>query len=204
MRQKGKPDLTPDMKVEDFTAYYWLMAELVAFAKRLGLPLHGHKPELNARIERRLRGSHDRPASAPKRAIGPRDSDQPLRRETPVVNYKSDDKTRAFFKVQIGPDFHFTYYLNQFRLTRQNLTYGELVDEWLAERERRQAPSYKPAIAEHGEYNRYIRDFFADEQNKGKSMREAAASWNLAKHGRGVDRRYKQQKKKRKTHEWAR
>jgi hypothetical protein len=68
-----------------------------------------------------------------------------------------------------SPDFHFTYYLNQFRLARQNLKYGELVDEWLAERERRQAPSYKPAIAEHGEYNRYIRDFFADEQNKGKS-----------------------------------
>src|SRR5689334_9019335 len=124
MRPKSKPDLTPGMELEDFTAYYWLMAELVAFAKRLGLPSHGQKPELTARIERRLRGAHDRSVSTRKGATGPRDSDQPLRRDTPVVNYKSDEKTRAFFKAQIGPAFHFTYHLNQFRIARRKLTYG--------------------------------------------------------------------------------
>jgi hypothetical protein len=184
------------MRVEDFAAYYWSMAELVAFAKRLGLPRHGQKPALNTRIERRLRGSRDRPMSARKRAIGPRDSNKPLRRETRVVNYKSDEKTRAFFKAQIGPEFHFTYHLNQFRLASQNLTYGKLVDEWLAERERRRAPGYKPAIAKHGEYNRYVRDFFADERNKGKTMLEASASWNSVKDARAGDRHYERKRQK--------
>jgi hypothetical protein len=124
-----KPKLGPMMSVADFKGYYWLKADLIEFAKRLGLPTHGYKPELSARIERRLRGLSDRPKSKPRRPRGPRDSDKPLRRDTPVVTYKSDAKTRAFFKSQIGPEFHFTYHVNQFRLAYPGLTYGDLVDE---------------------------------------------------------------------------
>ena len=120
----------------------------------------------------------------------PRDSDRELRRSTRVVNYKSDDRTRAFFEAQIGPHFHFTYRLNQYRLAHDNLTYGDLVDEWVAEYERRKNPRYKAPIASHGEYNQYIRDFFADGRNKGKPLRAAVASWNTAKRARG-DRRYR-------------
>jgi SAP domain-containing new25/Domain of unknown function (DUF6434) len=177
------------MTVEDFRAYYWLMADLTSFAKRLDVPTRGRKPELRARIERCLSALPDRPKPDHTRSGGPRDSEKPLRRNIPVVNYKSDDRTRAFFKSQTGPDFHFTYCLNQFRLGNKNLTYGDLVDEWLAERERRKDQLYKPVIASHGEYNRYIRDFFADKHNKGKSLRDAAASWNARKNSRG-DRRY--------------
>jgi SAP domain-containing new25/Domain of unknown function (DUF6434) len=190
-----KPSLLPGMSVAEFMAYYWMKAELVEFAKRLGLPTHGYKPELSARIERRLRGLPDGAVPAPKPTRGQRDADKPLRRDTLVVNYKSDDKTRAFFTAQIGPHFHFTYHLNQFRLTRKNLTYGDLIDEWVSEYERRKAPSYKAPIPSHGEYNRYIRDFFADKQNEGRSFGEAAASWNAAKQERG-DRRYKPQRKR--------
>jgi hypothetical protein len=46
-----------------------------------------------------------------------------------------------------------------------------------------------PEIASHGEYNRFVRDFFADEKNRGKSMRDAAKSWNSIKNSEG-DRRY--------------
>src|SRR5689334_25169938 len=119
MRRKGKPDLRPGMKVAEFTSYYWLMSELVVFARRLGLSTHGHKPELSARIEQRLRGVRDPRERKRKLSTEPPDSNKVLRRDTPVVNYKSDDKTRAFFESQIGPEFHFTYYLNQFRLARQ-------------------------------------------------------------------------------------
>ena len=38
-----------------------------------------------------------------------------LTRTAPVVRYKSDALTRAFFKSQPGPEFHFTYRLNEFR-----------------------------------------------------------------------------------------
>jgi len=181
------------MSLADFRAYYWTKADLAEFARRLGLATHGYKPELSARIERRLRGMPDAPAQGQTQAKGTRDSDRQLRRDTRVINYKSDDKTREFFKSQIGPNFHFTYHLNQYRLAHKNLTYGDLADEWVAERDRRRRGDYQPPIAEHGKYNRYIRDFFADEQNKGKSLRDAAASWNAIR-GRTGDHSYRPRK----------
>jgi hypothetical protein len=182
------------MSVLEFRAYYRMKVDLIAFGRRLGLPTHGYKPALVNRIERRLRGLPDAREPRPPQT-GPRDSDKPLRRGTPVLHYKSDQKTRTFFKSQIGPHFHFTYHLNQYRLAHLQLTYGDLVDEWVAEYERRRRPDYHAPIASQGEYNRYIRAFFCDKENKGKSFGEAVASWNLAKRARG-DRRYKPQKRR--------
>ena|ERR1041385_6358467 len=186
--QRSKPVLRAGMSATEYKAYYWMMADLVRFARRLGLSTRGHKPELSARIERCLRGMRER-TEAQSKVNGPRDSDKPLRRSTRVVNYKSDDKTRAFFESEIGPGFHFTYRLNQYRLAHPNLTYGDLIDVWVAERDRRRSPNYKPPIPEYGKYNRFIRDFFMDKRNKGRSLREAAASWNKIKNKRG-DARY--------------
>jgi hypothetical protein len=188
MTRKSSKPVHPEMSATEYSAYYWMKADLVRFARQLGLSTHGHKPELSARIYRRLRGLPE--SSIPREQLkGSRDSDQPLRRSTPVVNYMSDDKTRAFFKSEIGPGFHFTYHLNQYRLAHANLTYGDLIEEWVAERERRRNPYYRGPLAEHGKYNRFIRDFFADRRNKGRSLQEAAASWNKIKDKRG-DPRY--------------
>ncbi len=179
---KDKPRLDPRMEAEEFTAFYWLKAELVEFAKKLQLPTHGYKPELSTRIERHLRGQPPIESDRPPRSKRERDSAQPLTRETPVVIYKSDAATRAFFQSEIGPEFHFTYRLNQFRLQNENLTYGDLIDEWLAERDRRSRDDYLPPLARHGRYNRFIRAFFADPANKGKTIQDGAKAWNERKH----------------------
>jgi len=186
---RARPKLDPKMSVQEYKSYYWMAADLARFARQLGLRASGPKLKLSARIERRLRGlpdPHD-PAATPTK--GPRDSDRPLTRDTPVVNYKSDQKTRRFFEKQIGPEFHFTYHLNQWRLARRKLTYGDLVDEWVAERKRRRSEGYQAPMAEQGKYNRFIRDFFADKKNQGKSLGDAAAAWNAIKNNRG-DLRY--------------
>lgn len=184
------------MSLSDFRRYYRWKTELIEFARSLGLRTHGHKPELSGRIERRLRGLPEASEPPRNRTKGSRDSDRPLRRNTPVVDYTSDRKTRAFFESEIGPEFHFTYHLNQFRLARKKLTYGELVDEWLSERARRRDPGYEAKIASHGKYNRFIRDFFADERNEGKTLREAAVAWNSVKHEPG-DHRYRPARRRR-------
>lgn len=199
-RKTNRPVLRAHMSLSDFRDYYWMKDDLVAFARRLGVPAHGYKPELVGRIERRLRGLPDAKESkgtkaAKASAVG-RDSDKPLTRSTPVVNYRSDDTTRAFFVKMIGPHFHFTYHLNQYRLHNPGLRYGDLVDEWIAEDERRKTPGYKAPIASHGEYNRHIRDFFADSANNGSTLRDAVASWKKAKRARG-DRSYAAQEQKR-------
>lgn len=175
------------MSLSDFRDCYWMKDDLVAFARCLGVATHGSKPELFARIERNLQGLPD--VEEPMKRSAGRDSDKRITRNTPVVSYKSDEKTRAFFEKEIGPHFHFTYHLNQYRLRNAGLTYGDLIDEWNAEYERRKQPEYTAPIAAHGEYNRHIRDFFADPANQGKTLRDAVASWRRAKRARG-DRSY--------------
>jgi hypothetical protein len=181
------------MRAEDFEAYYWMKEDLVTFARQLGLSTHGYKPELSERILRSLTGPSGRAAIFEEKkklpAGAPRDSEVPLGRGSPVINYKSDKRTREFFKSQIGADFHFTYHVNQYRLANDGLTYGDLIDEWIAERDRRNNESYKPKIADHGEYNQFVRDYFADAANRGKTMRDAAAAWNVVKPTR--NRRYR-------------
>ncbi len=176
------------MNLQEFEDHYWMKADLIDFARDLGLATHGYKPELKERIRRHLCGED--PVEAPPRPSrnAPRDSDRPLTRQTPVVNYKSDKKTRAFFKAEIGPEFHFTFHVNQYRLNNAGLTYGDLIDEWLAERERRRRKGYKAKIPAQTEYNQFVRDFLADEANKGKGMKEAAKAWNKVKPTR--NRRY--------------
>jgi SAP domain-containing protein/uncharacterized protein DUF6434 len=177
------------MSLDDFRSHYWMKAELIAFARRLGLATHGYKPEIEKRIERRLLGrAHREPT--PKRPAARRDSSRPLRRGTRVVNFKSDEATRAWFRSQIGPHFHFTWHVNQWRLAHPNATYGDLVDEWIAEDERRRRPDYEAPIARQGKWNRWVRAFFADPSNAGKSLRDAARAWNAAKRTRG-DHRYR-------------
>ena len=109
-----------------------------------------------------------------------------MHRDTPVVNYKSDRKTREFFKSQIGPEFHFTYHVNQYRLAHDGLTYGDLINEWIAARDRRNTPNYQPKIADHGEYNQFVRDYFADAANRGKTMRDAAGDLAKPPSGSGI------------------
>jgi hypothetical protein len=177
-----RPRLEAGMSVIAFQRHYWWLAELTRFARRLGLAARGPKPALATRIERHLRGLPPvpEPEPRPRRGRG-RDSDQPLRRDTPVVSYASDARTRAFFRAELGPSFHFTYHLNRFRERHRGLTYGDLVDEWLAERERRRRPGYRAPLARHGKYNRFVRAFFADAANRGKSLADAAAAWNSVK-----------------------
>ena len=177
------------MRADDFKTYYWMKQDLIAFARQLGLPTHGYKPELSSRILAHLTSGTDFSEINKPPIKAPRDSVAPLRRDSPVINYKNDRKTREFFKSQIGPDFHFTYHVNQYRLANDGLTYGDLIDEWVAERDRRENKSYTPKIADHGEYNQFIRDYFADAANQGKTMRDAASAWNAVKPTQ--DRRYR-------------
>lgn len=191
---RARPKLHPKLSLQEYKSYYWMTADLARFARQLGLRASGSKPELSARIERRLRGLPDPEEPRERPQKGPRDSDRPLTRDTRVAHYKSDQKTRTFFEKQIGPEFHFTYHLNQYRLARTNLTYGDLIEEWVAEKKRRQSESYQAPLAAHGKYNRFIRDFFADKKNQGKSLGDAAAAWNAIKNQRG-DPRYQSRKR---------
>ena len=192
---EARPSLSADMKIADLRNYYWLKEELVVFARQLGISANGKKLEILARIEIFLNtGQTGKPevrqedAARTIRKQKKRDSDAPLTLDTPMINFKSDQATRQFFESVIGPHFHFTAHMGDFMREHEGttLTYGDLVREWEAEHERRKNATYRPPIMKSCEYNQFIRDFFADEQNRGKKLGDAIAAWNEVKHKPGA------------------
>ena len=111
-----------------------------------------------------------------------RDASDPIIPTTPVIHYKNDAATRAFFVDQIGPHFRFNEYLRQFTKKENitaGLTYGDLKEGWLrAETHKKQFPN-EVEIPKQFEYNRFIRDFSANE--KGKSLKDAIKAWKFTK-----------------------
>jgi hypothetical protein len=185
-RRKGA--LVRGLNPDDLRRYYWLKEELAQFCHQLGIPASGRKLEILRRIEVYLRsGKVLRPerivlGATNNHSASQADAcNQKLTLASPVVNFKSDQRTREFFTSVIGPHFHFTAHLNQFMRGRDDLTYGDLVKEWLAERERRKDKSYKPRIMKSCEYNQFIRDYFADPGNLGKKLTDAISCWERLK-----------------------
>ena len=181
-----RPKLTRRISVSDFKSFYWLKEELVAFARQHELGVGGKKLEIAARIERFLK-TGKRPAVRRRTRRRGRDSAAGITRATTVDGWVCDAQTRAFFEAQCGPSFHFTVALNRMGKTAsgKGLSYGALVDAWKAEKGRRKDPKYKPKLGKAGEYNRYVRDFFADPGNAGKAFKDAVAGWNRIKKVRG-------------------
>lgn len=87
---------------------------------------------------------------------------------------------RAFFKTVI-PNFHFSTYIQTYFKNNIGNTYRDVVDAWYEEEERKKDPSYKRSIAPQFEYNQFIRDFFADVNNKEKNHTDAIEAWNKTK-----------------------
>lgn len=100
----------------------------------------------------------------------------------PVIteNHRCSQNVRAFFKTVI-PKFHFSTYIQNYFKNNVGKTYHDAVGAWYEEEERKKDPSYKSKIAPQFEYNQFIRDFFADINNKGKSRKEAIKAWHEIK-----------------------
>lgn len=171
-----RQELTP----EYFKNRYWLKMELITLCKTLGLTTPGAKQELLTRIETFIvTGIKTSPVSNTINAV--RDSNSPITRNTPVMNYKNDAATRQFFIEQIGKHFRFNAYLRQFtqRNNNEKLTYGDLVDGWVACEQKKKNPDYQSDIGKQFEYNQFTRDFFLNE--KGKSQSDAIQAWKRVK-----------------------
>jgi hypothetical protein len=167
--------------LDDFHNFYWYLNELVTFCRQHGLSTAGQKQDIVARIESFLKTG--KAAKAPK-ARKPTERRGPITKRTRVTEaFKSDDETREFFKSVIGPHFHFTAQMQQWRKDKQRagvpITYGDLVREWLDEKERRKDKKYRSPLQRTWEYNRFVRDFLADKsRNEGEGIAGAARAWN--------------------------
>ncbi|MDL4839861.1 DUF6434 domain-containing protein [Aquibacillus rhizosphaerae] len=176
-----RPNLTKDINIQSFKDFYWLKEELQLFCRENGISTSGSKIEIADRIERFIEiGEIKNPIK--KSSINKRmNNEVGLSLETVITaNHRCSQDVRAFFK-SIIPKFHFSTYIQNYFKTNVGKTYRDVTDAWYEEERRKKDPSYLKNIPPQFEYNQFIRDFFTEPNNKGKSREEAIEAWNEIK-----------------------
>ncbi|WP_050182899.1 DUF6434 domain-containing protein [Domibacillus robiginosus] len=176
-----RPALTTQLAAKDFCSYYWLKEELQIFCRENGMSASGSKQEISSRIVVFLEtGKIQKPLRKPKRGSVKAIQGELSLKTVIVEHHRCSQAVRAFFESVI-PHFHFSTYIQNYFKENAGKTYNDVVDAWYEEQQRLKDPSYKKEIAPQFEYNQFMRDFFADPNNQGKSREEAIHTWNVIK-----------------------
>jgi SAP domain-containing new25 len=173
----------------EFNRGYWYATELRAFAVKAGIPAAARlrKDQLEAAVKNLLRGRTA--AHVPFSAIfrnGPRDIDQGLRLDPPVVRYTSNRETKQFIEREAAKIEHgfkrasgTRYLLNRWRekqmASGRKITYRDLVLQAITLNKTKRGP----LRIEHGRYINFISDFLA--QNRGAPHADAVKAWHEVK-----------------------
>ena len=92
-------------------------------------------------------------------------------------NYKNTQNVRRFFILHCGDQFHFSIPLMAFMKTHIGMTLQHAVNEWQRLSEQSKDKNFKSEIPEGNQYNKYVREFFAD--NPTMTMEQARDFWKL-------------------------
>lgn len=177
------------MSVEEFNNSYFYAVELKTFAKTLGITVGSlKKNELEAHIRAYLSG--DTEIELPKSVSNRKTKEKRdrLQLDQPVVNYVSDQTTKAFLILEIeARDSQIRrksgqwYWLNAWRkqqvLSNNPITYRDLVNKLY---ELMTTTGRLPQIPST-RFNNFITDFLADPVNQGKTKTDAVKQWELLK-----------------------
>lgn len=172
------PELTKDLKPEEFREYYFLKEELKDFCRAEGLKGSGSKEDLENRIIHYLSTGEELEEVSVKHK-----SDETL---TEIAldsklgeNFKCSEDKREFFEREIGSGFKFKVKFQKWLKSNPDKTYGDAVDAYFEI----QDSTEKTEIGKQFQYNQYIRDFF--ENNEGKSLDDAIRCWKYKKSLKG-------------------
>lgn len=185
----ARPELNSQISLRDFQEFYWLKEELRQFCKSVGLGIQGSKIDLANRISAFLETGEISCASrAPRQKTSSKFdwNKAALSLETVITdNYKNSENVRSFFTYHIGAHFHFTVGFIRWMKANTGKTLQEAAVEWTRLHQLKKDGNYKTEIAPQFEYNRYMRDFLAD--NPDKSSRDAMQYWKLKRAIRGTN-----------------
>lgn len=177
-----RPDLDITLDGKTFREYYYLKEELVDFCRKHNLQATGGKLELTDSIAEFL-------------DTGKRNSATHIKRKSPSVgeitldtviesNFVCSEKHRAFYKEHIGKSFSFNVLFQKWLKSNAGKTYRESIDAYYQILEDKK--KNKTTIDRQFEYNTYIRDFFAD--NNDKNLEQAIKCWKYKKSLKGHNR----------------
>lgn len=174
-----RPDLNTNLDSKTFREYYYLKEELVDFCRKHNLQSTGGKLELTDRIAEFLDTGKRNTATHNKRkspSVGEITLDTVIE-----SNFVCSEKHRAFYKVQIGNSFSFNVLFQKWLKSNAGKTYRDSIDAYYQILEDKKKK--KMTIDKQFEYNTYIRDFFAD--NNDKTLEQAIKCWKYKKSLKG-------------------
>lgn len=181
-----RPPLSREISAKDFKDFYWLKKELQEFCKKEGLRQSGSKVEIANRILHYLTTGKS-PQVVNKKLAKRSTFDWSTGALSPSTiitdNYKNSENVRSFFTEQIGKPFKFNVKFMNWMKANQGKTLGDAIVAWRKIKQEKKARIAPKEIAPQFEYNRYLRDFLAD--NPGKSRKEGIELWKIKRSLRG-------------------
>jgi len=171
----ARPELDRRLDEKTFQNYYYLKEELVRFCRREGLQTTGGKDVLTERISNYLE-TGERLTSKTRPGMSA-DAGEITEHSLIENGFVCSEKRRAFFEEKIGKGFSFNVVFLKWLRSNAGKSYGDAILEYhLIIEEKKKG---KTVIDKRFRYNRYIRDFFAD--NKGRSLADAIECWKYKK-----------------------
>ena len=172
------PNLTRDLKVEEFREYYFLKEELKDFCRSEGLKVSGSKEDLEKRIIHYLSTGEELKEPVIKRHSTETSIEITLDSNL-GENFKCSEDKREFFEKEIGSGFKFKVKFQKWLKANPDKTYRDAINAYYEI----QNSSEKTEIGKQFQYNQYIRDFF--ENNEDKSLDDAIKCWKYKKSLKG-------------------
>jgi Domain of unknown function (DUF6434)/SAP domain-containing new25 len=177
----NRPDIRDIKSGDELKKWYWLKQELIDYCKLTQLSYTGAKFDILDRIASSLDNESSKPINLkprPKPTSKFLWSTSKLTLNTIITDsYTNGPNTREFFKKHCGDKFHFSIPFMDFMKKNYGKTLQDAVNEWIRLHEQTKSKGFKSNIPEGNQYNKYIRDFFAD--NPTKTIKDARHFWKL-------------------------
>ncbi len=186
---RKRPQINSIKSSGEFAQWYWLKEELVAYCRKQGLKVSGNKLELTRRIKRFITtGDRTEPVQSVRKKTSTFDwHADPLTPSTKITDsYKNTQNVRRFMKSQIGESFHFSVPLMQWVKENEGKSLKDLVAYYNSLQVAKKQAGYQSEIPPSNEYNRYTRDFLAD--NPELSIAQARKCWAYKRSVRGSNK----------------
>jgi hypothetical protein len=176
-----RPDIYKIETGAELKRWYWLKQELVDYCKQTQLSYVGAKFDILERIAIALdKGitKSEKQSQSTKPTSKFLWAKSVLSLDTVITDsYTNGPNTRKFFKQHCGDKFHFSIPFMDFMKNNCGKTLNDAVYEWHRLNEQKKDKNFKSEIPEGNQYNKYIRDFFADNPNL--TIEQARHFWKL-------------------------
>ncbi len=178
-----RPDFDSIKSFEEFSKYYWYRDELIKICRAHGLKCVGSKIELNEVVRAYFSGEKILPEKKPARKKGC--ATGKLRAETGLIEcgFTFGNRFREFFSEQTG-EAHFKFNVDMVATVKavkengdESFTLGDLLDVYYGKK------VYAKYDRSALQWNRFVKDFCADDATKvfGERLKAAASLWKIVR-----------------------